>query len=220
MAMVKNSARWRLFGQQNPPVSTEESWFTVVASKGCSSKDSSFDTGKGSGVMKKAKVLGAALIATLLIVGLVGCGSGASTSNSEQPSSGSGASETDVPAATEPAASEAAESSTFSPVDVSDATIESIQTYDDYLAMFQKIVDDYLVNYEAAIKDTVLYDEQTFAEMREQYNEAFEKQKEEYDSLGNAPLVGKSTLVKYLKDYRDSLKEMTDSVKESLSALS
>jgi len=86
--------------------------------------------------------------------------------------------------------------------------------------MFQKIVDDYLVNYEAAIKDTVLYDEQTFAEMREQYNEAFEKQKEEYDSLGNAPLVGKSTLVRYLKDYRDSLKEMTDSVKESLSALS
>lgn len=34
-------------------------------------------------------------------------------------------------------------SSDFNPQDVSDATIESIKTYEDYLTMYEKIIQDY-----------------------------------------------------------------------------
>ncbi|MDR0951301.1 MAG: hypothetical protein LBM18_00030 [Oscillospiraceae bacterium] len=107
----------------------------------------------------------------------------------------------------------------FSPQDVSDETIKSIETYNDYLAMFQKIVDDYLTNYEDAIKGTILYDEATFANMKIQYADAVEQQKEIYGILGNAPIIGKDELVEYLIDFRDNLKESTDTLKQSMSGL-
>ena len=109
--------------------------------------------------------------------------------------------------------------SVFSPQDVSDATIRSIQTYADYLAMFRKIVEDYLANYEAAVKGTILYDEKTFADIKRQQGEAFEAQKVLYESLGNTRLIGKDTLVDFLISYRDSLKEITDMLAETLKIL-
>lgn len=48
------------------------------------------------------------------------------------------------------------EKATFSPTDTSDATIEAISTYGDYLTMSQKIIDEYLVNYENALKALTL----------------------------------------------------------------
>ena len=86
----------------------------------------------------------------------------------------------------------------FDPQDVSDETIESIQTYGDYLVMYQKIIDDYLVNYENVFKNTVIYDEATFQEMRDQMEEAFKEQEKEYGAMRNAPIVGKDELVDYL----------------------
>ena len=72
------------------------------------------------------------------------------------------------PATTTPEVPEQA----FEPQDVSDETIKSIKTYDDYLVMNQMIIDDYLTNYEAAIKGTVLWSEKTFADMKKTYEDA------------------------------------------------
>ncbi len=105
----------------------------------------------------------------------------------------------------------------FSPQDVSDATIQSIQTYDDYLLMFQKILEDYWANYEDAIKDTVLYSPESFAELKKTREESVEEQKELYGDMGDTPIVGKDSLVQFLINYRDSLKTATDSIKSSLS---
>ena len=104
----------------------------------------------------------------------------------------------------------------FEPQDVSDETIKSIKTYEDYLVMYQKIIENYFADYEAIVKDTVLYDEEIFAQMKAGYDEGFESQKEMYGSMGNARLVGKKSLVEFLISYRDGLKEYTDSIEESL----
>jgi hypothetical protein len=100
----------------------------------------------------------------------------------------------------------------FSPKDVSDETIKSIKTYDDYLAMYRAIIEDYFANYEAAVKGTVLYSEGAFADMKKQYDDSFDQQETLYGTMGKSPIVGKDTLVDFLIGYRDSLKEITDSL--------
>ncbi|GHU40614.1 hypothetical protein FACS1894111_01530 [Clostridia bacterium] len=107
----------------------------------------------------------------------------------------------------------------FSPQDVSDETIKSIKTYPDYLAMYRKIIEDYFANYELAVKGTLLYSEENFASMKQQYDDAFESQKKMYESFGNAPLMGKDSLVDFLISYRDGLKEVTDGFEETLKSL-
>ncbi len=109
--------------------------------------------------------------------------------------------------------------SVFSPQDVSDKTIESINTYGDYLIMYRKIIDDYLSNYESALQGTLLYSESTFQEMKDDVDKSFAEQENEYGSMKNKQIVGKSHLVDFLKNYRDSLKEYTDSLADSLNAL-
>lgn len=104
----------------------------------------------------------------------------------------------------------------FSPQDVSDATIKSIQTYNDYLKMYEMIILDYFANYEVEIKGTVLYSEESFAELKSTYEDSFEQQKDIYGAMGNTNIIGKDDLVKYLIDFRDSLKEYIESIKESL----
>jgi hypothetical protein len=106
--------------------------------------------------------------------------------------------------------------SAFTAKDVSDETIKSIKTYEDYIAMFQEIIENYLAEYEVAIKDTVLYDEESFAEIKKQYSEALDEQKEEYGSLRNKKIVGKAILVEFLINYRDGLKEFVDNMKSQL----
>lgn len=106
----------------------------------------------------------------------------------------------------------------FEPQDVSDATIESISTYGDYLIMYRAIIDDYLANYENVVKGTVLYDEESFQDMKDDMDEAFDTEEEEYGSMKNQKIVGKDGLVEYLKNYRDSLQTMVDSYEETLEA--
>jgi len=105
----------------------------------------------------------------------------------------------------------------FSPKDVSDSTIESIQTYDDYLTMYQMIIEDYFANYEAAIKGTALYSAEAFSEMKKTYEDSFSQQRDMYSSMGSTSIIGKDTIIEFLKDYRDSLKEFTDILSNSLS---
>ena len=101
---------------------------------------------------------------------------------------------------------------TFSPTDTSDATIESISTYGDYLTMTQKIIDEYLVNYENAFRGTYL--ESSLSEQRSQYAAEFEEQKKQYGNMTKVKLsITKSSLVDYLKTYRDTLNDYINSMK-------
>lgn len=115
---------------------------------------------------------------------------------------------------------EAGESgSVFKPQDVSDETIESIETYGDYLIMYEKIVEDYLANYEDVVKDTALYDEAAFQQMKDEVDEEIESQEEEYGAMKDQKIVGKDSVVEFLKSYRDSLQEIVDSYEETVKAL-
>ena len=111
---------------------------------------------------------------------------------------------------------ESVENLVFEPQDVSDTTIESINTYGDYLTMFELIINDYYSQYESAIKGTILYDESTFATLKAQQKSAFEAQQRQYGKMKNARIIGKKDLVKFLKDYRDSLKEFVDQMKSAI----
>ena len=94
-------------------------------------------------------------------------------------------------------------SSNFNPQDTSDATIESISTYNDYLTMYSKIVDEYLTNYQNA---------NTIEQMKQETLKSLEEQKKEYGAMGNTKIVGKDSLVEFLKNYRNGLKEYTDNI--------
>lgn len=103
----------------------------------------------------------------------------------------------------------------FTANDVSDTTIQSIQTYEDYLTMYQAIITNYLSDYENAINDTVLYDASVIKGQKTQYDKEFEEQKKQYSGYGKSKLVGKDTLVDFLISYRDNLKSVTDSLADS-----
>ena len=104
----------------------------------------------------------------------------------------------------------------FNPQDVSDQTIQSIQTYDDYLKMYYKIIENYFSDYETVVKGTVLYDETTFQKMKESIEQAYDSQVNQYDAIRNKKIIGKDKLVKFLIEYRDSLQETIDTLKKSL----
>ena len=104
----------------------------------------------------------------------------------------------------------------FDPQDVSDETIESIETYGDYLIMYEMIIDDYYSKLEDTLKGTILYDEATFKQMRDELDESFRQQEEEYGEMKDMKIVGKESLVQFLKDYRDSLQEVVDTYAETL----
>lgn len=106
----------------------------------------------------------------------------------------------------------------FDPQDVSDESIESIVTYGDYLIMYKMIVEDYIAKYEAVVKDTLLYDEDAFQQMKDEMDESFEEQEEEYGEIKDQKIIGKESLVEFLKEYRDSLQEVVDTYEETLSA--
>lgn len=118
--------------------------------------------------------------------------------------------------ATTPASSE---ETVFIPQDVSDETIESIKTYEDYLTMYQKIIDDYYAQYEAVVQGTPLYSSEAFESLKQGTEQGMEQQKRQYGKLKNAPIVGKADLVTFLKNFRDGLKEQVDSMSSVLQGL-
>ena len=64
-------------------------------------------------------------------------------------------------------AKEKLSSGDFNPQDVSDATIESIKTYEDYLIMNEKIIDNYYTEADEAFKGTVLEDSAAIQELKD-----------------------------------------------------
>ena len=107
-------------------------------------------------------------------------------------------------------------SSDFNPQDVSDETIESIQTYEDYLTMYEKIVDNYYTEADEAFKGTALEDSASIQELKDATKKEMEEQKKQYGPLKKAPIQGKEEVIKTLKDYRDNLHEQVEQWKASL----
>ena len=152
-------------------------------------------------------------IAGIMVFAFVGCGDSNDTADVETEET---TTEATVSEETEAAEDTDEGETVFSPEDVSDASIESIQTYGDYLTMYEMITDDYIANYEKVIKGTVLYDEATFQQMKDKYDAAFEEQQEQYGSMKDQKIIGKDELVDFLKEYRDGLQEYVDTLAESL----
>lgn len=107
-------------------------------------------------------------------------------------------------------------SSDFNPQDVSDTTIESIKTYEDYLTMYEKIVDNYYTEADEAFKGTALEDSASIQELKDSTKKEMEEQKKQYGPLKKAPIQGKEEIIKFLKEYRDSLHEQVEQWKASL----
>ena len=78
--------------------------------------------------------------------------------------------------------------------------------------MYSKIVDEYLTNYQNAVAGTVLDDANTIEQMKQETLKSLEEQKKEYGAMGNTKIVGKDSLVEFLKNYRNVLKEYTDNI--------
>ena len=113
-------------------------------------------------------------------------------------------------------AKEKLSSSDFNPQDVSDATIESIKTYEDYLIMNEKIIDNYYTEADEAFKGTVLEDSAAIQELKDRTKKEMEDLKKQYGPLKKAPIQGKEEVIKTLKDYRDNLHEQVEQWKASL----
>lgn len=103
----------------------------------------------------------------------------------------------------------------FDPQDTSDQTIESIKTYEDYLIMYEKIIQDYFDQCEAVYKEKGLGDDASFEEQKKSLTQSMEDQKKQYGALKNSPIQGKEHIVQFLKEYRDSLKELVDQLAAS-----
>lgn len=113
-------------------------------------------------------------------------------------------------------AKEKLSSSDFNPQDVSDTTIESIKTYEDYLIMNEKIIDNYYTEADEAFKGTVLEDSAAIQEQKDSTKKEMEDLKKQYGPLKKAPIQGKEEVIKTLKDYRDNLHEQVEQWKASL----
>ena len=147
----------------------------------------------------------------LLSIALTGCSASKNIINTAKNISGRVTSKSSSSSTTS-SSSGSVSSSNFNPQDTSDTTIESISTYNDYLTMYSKIVDEYLKNYQNAVAGTVLDDANTIEQMKQESLKSLEEQKKEYGPMGNTKIVGKDSLVEFLKNYRNGLKEYTDNI--------
>ena len=147
----------------------------------------------------------------LLSIALTGCSASKNIINTAKNISGRVTSKSSSSSTTS-SSSGSVSSINFNPQDTSDTTIESISTYNDYLTMYSKIVDEYLTNYQNAVAGTVLDDANTIEQMKQESLKSLEEQKKEYGPMGNTKIVGKDSLVEFLKNYRNGLKEYTDNI--------
>lgn len=147
----------------------------------------------------------------LLSIALTGCSASKNLINTAKNISGVVTSKSSS-SSTISSSSSSVSSSNFNPQDTSDATIESISTYNDYLTMCSKIVDEYLTNYQNAVAGTVLDDTNTIEQMKQETLKSLEEQKKEYGAMGNKKIIGKDSLVEFLKNYRNGLKEYIDNI--------
>lgn len=171
--------------------------------------------------MKKKKSGCLGCLGVLVVLGLVGAflpggkddakpeASASSSSSVVASSVADSSSQTETSSSTETVVA----SGEFAPQDSSDATIESIKTYNDYLTMLEFIINEYYANAEAAFEQYGLTDDGSFAAQRAATSQQLEADRQQYGAMGKMPLVGvKSGLVDVLKTYRDDLKVYTDAL--------
>lgn len=106
-------------------------------------------------------------------------------------------------------------SSDFNPQDVTDETIESIKTYEDYLTMYEKILQDYYDQAEKVLNEKGIEDRSSFEELKASTSQGVEEAKKEYGLLKKAPLQGKEAYVETLKETRNQLKDYVDQIAAS-----
>ena len=147
----------------------------------------------------------------LLSIALTGCSASKNLINTAKNIS-EGVTSKSSSSSTTSSSSSSVSSSNFNPQDTSDATIGSISTYNDYLTMYSKIVDEYLTNYQNAVAGTVLDDANTIEQMKQETLKSLEEQKKEYGAMGNTKIIGKDSLVEFLKNYRNGLKEYINNI--------
>ncbi len=81
--------------------------------------------------------------------------------------------------------------------------------------MYEKIIQDYFDQCEAVYKEKGLGDDASFEEQKKSLTQSMEDQKKQYGALKNSPIQGKEHIVQFLKEYRDSLKELVDQLAAS-----
>lgn len=139
-----------------------------------------------------------------------------SSSSVLESSQSSTSSSTEVSTTEASSSGEATPVADFVPADSTDATIESIATYNDYLEMYEFIVNEYVTNYENMVSQHGLGDDATYQAMRDSVTQSVDEQKAQYGLLGNAPIVGKDGIVQFLKEYRDSLQQQLNDMSAAL----
>ena len=103
--------------------------------------------------------------------------------------------------------------SNFTPVDTSDETISKIETYGDYLEMYGKIIEDYLVNFGNKLKEKGLYSENYLNQMSLMYTAPYKQAIKQYENQTKQRLANlKPSIVKFLRELRDNLREIVDSL--------
>lgn len=104
----------------------------------------------------------------------------------------------------------------FRPKDVSDETINSIVSYNDYIIMYAVIIEDYYNNYLELFEDTGLFSQEDIEKTKEELKSGIETVKDQYSVMGHMPIQGKEMIVEFLINYRDGLNEMIETMKEYL----
>ena len=95
---------------------------------------------------------------------------------------------------------------------VSDSEIESIQTYNDYITVYGKIVSAYIENYKTKMNEYAVVDETVFQSMKAGVEQGLNDQKKSFGKMGTKKIIGKENMVKYLKNYRDQLQSYVDNI--------
>ena len=93
-------------------------------------------------------------------------------------------------------AKEKLSSGDFNPQDVSDATIESIKTYEDYWIMNEKIIDNYYTEADEAFKGTVLEDSAAIQELKDSTKKEMEDLKKNMVHSRKHRFKGKKKLLR------------------------
>ncbi|MGO4937488.1 hypothetical protein ACTQ54_07675 [Fundicoccus sp. Sow4_H7] len=104
----------------------------------------------------------------------------------------------------------------FRPKDVSDETINSIVSYNDYIIMYVVIIEDYYNKYLELFEDTGLFSQEDIEKMKEELKSEIEIVKNQYGVMGHMPIQGKEMIVEMLISYRDGLNDYIVTMKEYL----
>ncbi|MCR5269252.1 MAG: hypothetical protein K6E16_12150 [Lachnospiraceae bacterium] len=110
---------------------------------------------------------------------------------------------------------ETSEDAGFDAVDTSNATIEAMQTYGDYLTLCEMVINEYLADYEAALLNAGLYDDADYQNIRNEMENLLNEEQNAYGSKRDEKISGREALIDYLEDLRDMFDRDVKNVENS-----